>query len=651
MSRLDLDPNLILSLLMNCYHEEDPNPRLTETTEKKLREFCEKLDPASATNEDLTFLLQYLKASDVPSMATPHCVQVASLSHASMALQSIAKILTSSEENPRNPVNRIVQAWPELQLWFRFIAMQWMNISKQLGMGKETVDGFKALIPFFSAATTIPELRDVLLTEPIREQTFNALLFCWTIETSELFISQEGYDPSLSAVFPLATLIANDFKPRPAAALDIFRLVAARRTQLGAEYDPTSIAKLSLTLLRNHPPSLDVSNAHMQMLNLLGVAVPYSDALLAQHSIRDVTRFLTDLTSKPYDSASAPKVLQCITSCMEYLTKFMPTKDGFSNVRMALQAGLLPAILRCSHWVSEGTALHDELLKALHTISLYIIYPSVLRPFLASVRKIEKLDIVDKAKPLCASYTSLVQLVYDRIAQIQQRCDSMFDLSVKCETCGKTDTDATYKGCSGCFGVSYCSESCQKENWESHKPGCESIQAQRKDGQPLVMSQRDADGIFQYTMSQVNLWRAEIARVWKEEGPIRTPLVSFDFTEDPTGVMVVGKRCPDTPPGKTAATGVYVPELRTVVDGRLYYNSLWLETISRTTHDTDAIVCAFLPQGDTPKGKWSFMGVDPKHYKGTVFESLVRTVEEGQDYGEPGPPVFFDEDKLKHKRR
>jgi hypothetical protein len=42
----------------------------------------------------------------------------------------------------------------------------------------------------------------------------------------------------------------------------------------------------------------------------------------------------------------------------------------------------------------------------------------------------------------------------------------------------------------------------------------------------------------------INLHRAEIVRVWKEE-PTWTLLASFDFTEDPAAVTVVGKRCLD----------------------------------------------------------------------------------------------------------
>jgi hypothetical protein len=315
-------------------------------------------------------------------------------------------------------------------------------------------------------------------------------------------------------------------------------------------------------------------------------------------------------------------------------------------------------------------------MKALHIISLYLIYPSVLRPFLASVRKIEKLDIVDETKPLCASYLKLVRFVNDRIAMVQQKSDSMIDLGVNCENVSRFvgfDNPLTwgivrqgrprreFQGLQWLLqgvvllrrlpegGLAISRARMQSDtNHPKRKDLVRRCPTQTDwkivDGRPLVMSQADADGIFQFAMAQVNQHRAEIARVWKEEGPTRTPLVSFDFTDDPAGVMVVGKRCLDTPPGKIAETGIYVPELKTIVDGRLYFRLLWLETISRTVHDEDAILCVFLPQGDTPKGKWSFIG--SHEHEGTVFERLVKRVEQGLDYGRPGPPVFFEGDKV-----
>ncbi|KAJ7867059.1 hypothetical protein B0H13DRAFT_2670578, partial [Mycena leptocephala] len=404
MSRIELDPALLLSLLRRdpeefdesrfkltaqCSKDSDQASHLNQTTLEELTKFAENIDPTSPTDDDLTFLLQYLKASDIPSFIAPRGSHILGLSHASVALTSIARILTFNSPVDRCPVQRVVQTWPDIEKWLLYTAMQWITPGKVFGPGKDMVDGFNAVIPFLSVVATVPDLRDVVLTEPNREQIFTLIILCWSIETSE------------------STLIANDSKPKPAASLDFFRVVVGLRMQFGADYDPPNISQTALTLLRNHPPSLDLSNAHMQMLNLLGVAIPYSDALLAQHSIRDVTRLLSDLTSKPHDSASGPKMVEFVTSCVQYLTKFIPTKDGFCNARMALQAGILPAIIRCSSWVSEDTAAHEELMKALHIISLYLIYPSVLRPFLASVRKIEKLDIVDETKPLCASYLKL----------------------------------------------------------------------------------------------------------------------------------------------------------------------------------------------------------------------------------------------------
>ncbi|TFK79144.1 hypothetical protein K466DRAFT_506076 [Polyporus arcularius HHB13444] len=42
-----------------------------------------------------------------------------------------------------------------------------------------------------------------------------------------------------------------------------------------------------------------------------------------------------------------------------------------------------------------------------------------------------------------------------------------------CHTCGRTqDEEVRLQRCVGCFSVLYCSKSCQKSNWKTHKPIC-----------------------------------------------------------------------------------------------------------------------------------------------------------------------------------
>jgi len=51
-----------------------------------------------------------------------------------------------------------------------------------------------------------------------------------------------------------------------------------------------------------------------------------------------------------------------------------------------------------------------------------------------------------------------------------------------CSNCGKTDKDL--KGCNACRCIRYCSASCQKAHWKTHKKECRQIEAVLKKGEP-----------------------------------------------------------------------------------------------------------------------------------------------------------------------
>ncbi|KAJ6494131.1 hypothetical protein DFH09DRAFT_1104275 [Mycena vulgaris] len=554
-----------------------------------------------------------------------------------------------------HPPKRIAQAWRDIEAWLMYIFAHWIKSGMFIGRQEEDrVDGFNGVMPFLSAVSKPPELTELLLAPRSRQKTLGILLFCWTMEGDEWFMKQKQYTPNLTAASPFANLAlvraraamgpkfedlppTFDGQPENIAGLPGFDWV--RTLEMICDVigrTPADNARTALTLIRNHERvSPTVLCAHLEILNLIAIVPGCGDALLAQHAVRDVTRILAALTTSPYDAEFAPKVTQCIAGCIAYLETWVPTKDGYGNVRMALLAGVLPALLRCSPWLSKESEglVHWQLMKIFNTIALYTVYPSVLRPLLVSARKIEELGLADHG-PIGDRYLRLMQLVGDRLAMVRPEAGADIDLSVKCDKCGKPDTDANFKACSGCFLVSYCSEECQQEDWGSHEKGCQAAQGLREEGDSLPMLPEDFAYLFQFAMALVNRHRAEIVRVWKEEQPARTPLISFDFSEDPNGVMVVGEMCLETLPGKTARTGIFVPDLDAVIDAEFYFRARWLEVMTRPVYDEDAL-------GKYPLAKWMFIGVNEEFREdgGTVLERLIKSVESGFDYGLSGPPI------------
>jgi hypothetical protein len=121
-------------------------------------------------------------------------------------------------------------------------------------------------------------------------------------------------------------------------------------------------------------------------------------------------------------------------------------------------------------------------------------------------------------------------------------------------------------------------------------------------------------------MSEVSRRRADIVRVWKAEMPERNPLVAFDYTVDPRGVMVVGQQCFHTLPG-----GWKLP----AEDTRDLLKCFWAQHTQKEFHREHIIVGIFLPRGEEFKEHCVWIGIDPQFTEGTVVERLIKTIECG----------------------
>jgi hypothetical protein len=155
------------------------------------------------------------------------------------------------------------------------------------------------------------------------------------------------------------------------------------------------------------------------MATKMTIALPYLHVLLAQHSVRTITRILVTLTAGPYDMATAPGVAQSIGSCLEYLETTLPAADGFAWTTHAVQIGLLPAMLRTQTWLADmpDDEAQSTLVKLIRLLSLYSMYPSLLRHLVRSIRRARELELPDAIRdnpPVWTAYLELEELVSDR---------------------------------------------------------------------------------------------------------------------------------------------------------------------------------------------------------------------------------------------
>ncbi|KAJ7203628.1 hypothetical protein GGX14DRAFT_461657 [Mycena pura] len=612
----------------------------------------------ASTDDDLTFVLQYLKEADIPALEETCCAHTLGAFHAHAALDCLAVFLHRSE--PR-PVQRVVQAWPDIDAWITYIGAQWIVRGKFIGnQDTDRVTGFNGIIFFLTHATRIPELVALMLADPTGRNTmFAIIMLCWTIEADEWFVKNEMYTADRTAAMPFASLafarmtsgrgglpVGEDLE------LDFLEIFEMIRSVHGRT--PSDTAQTALTLLRRAGrDDLIAVCAHLAVLSMVFFTSGTADALRAQHSVRDVTRLLAELSQRPYDAATAPLMTQCIEGCMALLTTILPMNEGFGNMRIAVQAGILPALLRCKPWLTPGDSAfgYEYATKILEWVALYIVYPSVLRPVLVATRKIEELDLVDPTDPIHDLYLNLVHLIAERLTLLRPEDGQDIDLRVKCHKVGHYELEhcwcqlmefhsvenPTTRRCSRTAAGASCSRTALrparkrtgKSTSRSALPSFDFFFPLRAEGETLPMMREQHAYLFQFAMALVNRHRAEIVRVWREEQPVRTPLILFDFSQDPYGVLVVGERCLETLPGRTAETGVFVPEINMVVDARLYWPVQWNEVMARPVHDEHALVCY-------PLGKWMFIGIEEEHEDGDGT-----TVEGGFKYGIVPPPVVF----------
>ncbi|KAJ7164900.1 hypothetical protein C8R46DRAFT_1097560 [Mycena filopes] len=601
---------------------EDPNARLTSATLETLVQLKRDLAPLEMStdqiNETVTTLLQYLKASDIPHRDKGCCTHVLGQFHAHFALSSLALISYELRPEPDSQfVTRLVEAWPGIWKWLEYTFENW--VISPLFLDRDNANryhAFQTIIISLRSFVKIPAVCDVLLATGRGKKAFVILGSCWLYEIEQEFkeAATSKDNGFLTATEPLLDL--GTYKPGPPPDL-FFNCIMPTSNDAGK---PVRVAldHLEWYLTANTPwssPAIFILDYHLRMATAMTGARPYLNVLLAQNSVRTIVRILASLTAGPYDEITAPGVAQCIGSCFEYLDIALPAADGFAWTTHAVQIGLIPAMLRAQAWLADmpdGNA-QALLVKLIGLLSLYSMYPSLLRHLVRSVARAQELGLPETVKdndPVWAAYSELGDLVADR----KRLFDT--DMNIRCDnpSCRKIDAQNNYSSCSGCFTTAYCSPDCQKDHWKNgHRVECKSLKQLRLDGRAPPVSPEDYDFATKLVIEEISRRKDEVVRVWREEMPARTPVVSLNyFLDDPKGVLVAGSPSKYPPQGYT--------EFRQV-------REMWDNVSSQDIHKEHIVAGAYLPHGISGKLHFLWLGIDDRETEGTVVERLIRTVE------------------------
>ncbi|KAJ7017324.1 hypothetical protein C8F04DRAFT_1156688 [Mycena alexandri] len=603
---------------------EDPNARLTSTTLETLVQLKRDLKPLEMStdeiNETVTILLQYLKASDIPHRDKGCCTHVLGQFHAHFAVTSLALISYTIRPEPDSQfVTSLVEAWPGIWKWLDYTFENW--VISPLFLDRDNANryhAFQTIISSLRSFVKIPALCDRLLATGGGQKVFVMLGSCWLYEIEDEFkeaaaSKENGF---LTATEPLLDL--GTFKPGPPPDLFFGCIMPSSNESKPVRVALDHLECLSRYLTHTTPwssPAIFILDYHLRMATTMTAALPYLHTLLAQNSVRTITRILVSLTAGPYDITTAGGVAQCIGSCFEYLDIVLPAADGFAWTTHSVQVGLIPAMLRAQAWLADmpDDNAQATLVKLIRLLSLYSMYPSLLRHLVRSLERSRELGLpktVMDNPPVWTAYSELEELVADR----KRLFDT--DMSLRCHnlSCRKIDTKNNYSSCSSCFTTSYCSSDCQKEHWKNgHRVECKSLKQLRLDGKAPPVSPEDYDFATKLVIEVIGRRKDEVVRVWREEMPARTPVVSLNyFLDDPKGVLVAGSPNKYPPQGYT--------EFRQV-------REMWDNVISQDIHKEHIVAGAYLPYGSSGKLHFLWLGIDNRETEGTVVERLIRTVE------------------------
>ncbi|KAF8208212.1 hypothetical protein K438DRAFT_318649 [Mycena galopus ATCC 62051] len=603
---------------------EDPNARLTSTTLDTLVKIKSDLKPLEMSpdeiNEKATFLLQYIKASDIPPREKGCCTHTLGQFHAHFALCSLANISYLVRPEPDSQfATRLVDAWPDVWKWLEYTFENWIisPLFRDQGNVNFRYHAFQTIIISLRSFIKIPAICERILAVEGGKKVFVMLGSCWLYELEDEFKTAAKDDQALTATEPLLDL--GTFKPGPPP--DAFFGCIMPSTQDTGKPARAALDHLAWYLTNPapwSPPAIFILDYHIRMCHQMAAAFPYLHALLALHSVRTITRILVSLTAEPYDDTTAPGVALAIGSCLEFLETVLPAADGFAWTTHAAHIGLLPAMLRAQPWLADAPDddAQSALVKLIRLLSLYSMYPSLLRHLTRSVRRARELSLPDAIKdnpPVWTAYLELEALVADRSRLFDT------DMEIRCHnpSCRKIDTQNNFSSCSGCFTVAYCSSECQKEHWTSgHKAECKTLKQLRQEGKAPPVSPEDYDFATKLVIEEIGRRKEEMVRTWREEMPARTPVASLNyFLDDPKGVLVAGSPSKYPPQGYA--------EFRQV-------REMWENVISQDIHREHVIVGAYLPHGSSGKLHFLWLGIDDRLANEdslSVVEKLIRTVE------------------------
>ncbi|KAJ7701556.1 hypothetical protein B0H17DRAFT_1195335 [Mycena rosella] len=456
-------------------------------------------------------------------------------------LQGIASVSQhlASGDGPRL-IEQLITAWPQIFEWIWQHAFH-LDIPRPLSTDSDSRDYLSTTIKILSFYAGYPAL--------LRSAAENEMTGPILLSARLWYLKAKGLDTSIpSSIASLCRTYINSSLSSPDEHCTAFGF-AAKEPRINLS-PICSIASLNdgvsstIGLLLRAPsaefsaPSPDLSSiaAHIGIIVTLSRARRFRYLFINHHSCLIITNTLVSLGNLAKTASDRSVVAQCASLCVKHLCLVLEAAIGFEPILEALDAMLLPALVKCHAQIPQLSATeHDAASLLTLVLSKYLIYISARERVSKSLETIAANgfeQLLAHRSPFAVAWSAFKALAVQR-AQIQERPNRIKN-EIVCSNimCRKSKPKGSMATCGRCQGAFYCCKPCQVEDWKhgDHKSKC-GIPYERKNFPIATRDLRAADEVFRRDLA---LRLPDIRAAWTTRAA-PAPVVVFDYTTHPPG--------------------------------------------------------------------------------------------------------------------
>ncbi|KAF8552552.1 hypothetical protein OG21DRAFT_1498335 [Imleria badia] len=399
--------------------------------------------------------------------------------------------------------------WPDIRRWLLFL---YKNIIIQ-----EDID--IDLDARYTCKTAVLEflglVRDRLLMSwsksiPTDREIIRMICDLWFIETRDPSFS--SWNPGAktqreSAVFNSCFLIAHEV----GASIDWANLLSLFQGE--AEL----IATVSLCHLDREisHDELDLNCIawDLHIVTVLSFREDICLALMRQGAIKAASEILALIVDRRWEGETRVIATRCMVNAIVLLRSRIQAMDALPFLSQALQRGLVPSLLKCEALLpfAEQPQANRQLIILLGEILPgYTVYRSILHQLALAVDLAtgQRLDArLSKDGEIYKAWRRLKDAVDERRRLVRRDVANGHIQTCQNDMCSKTSHMRRFKRCAGCLHAYYCSQKCQRYDWQNgkHKQYCTRVHQRfiRTRGQMSTVHSKDLKFLDQVILAEL----------------------------------------------------------------------------------------------------------------------------------------------------